>query len=108
MNELTLRIMRRIHEFYQIGNFFSEDVLHNWLGEDVGLPDIQASLADLQSYGYVKQHIGPAWEVVAFDKSMSCAVCGKYAPKHCPGCKHVFCGEHYEAHAENNLKGPRN
>lgn len=102
--ELVERILRKMHEFYQIGVFFSDGAMAGLLGDDSVTPvDLHATLLYIAECGYIRKHEGQSWEVLAFDKSTTCAVCGKYAPKYCPGCRARFCAEHYEAHVEDNF-----
>lgn len=103
MSELMERILRVLHQNHQIADVVGMARIGNLLDYQFHPHDYDKAMRELASMGYVAARPGAMWAILAFDKSMSCAVCGKYAPKTCPGCKHVFCGEHYGAHVESNF-----
>lgn len=106
MSELAARIIRVLHENYLVGETLTESSIMSLLGKyGGGLAAFDAAMQELASYGHVQYVVTDVWQILAFDRSTTCAVCGKYAPKYCPGCKGPFCEPHYEAHVEDNLRG---
>ena len=108
-NELAFDILHELQQHHTVGDITSVHDISRLMGQRfTETQRFIRAIDELFAMGYLESSPGPACRIAAFDRATSCAVCGKYAPKPCPGCKYPFCAEHYAAHVEDNaehLKG---
>jgi predicted nucleic acid binding AN1-type Zn finger protein len=96
-SDLTTRILRELHKRYQVGDVVSTRSIMEHLNHQYS--SLLSTLRAIEGSGYIEQVEDTTnWLFKAKDRSMTCCVCSKYAPKQCPGCKGPFCEDCYEMH----------
>lgn len=107
--ELAFEIIHTLQQHHTVGDITSVHEISRLIGQHVTETQrFIRAIDELFAMGYLEGTSNTACRIAAFDRATSCAVCGKYAPKPCPGCRYPFCAEHYAAHVEYNaehLKG---